>query len=389
MPSQPRIDLDSNATTPCDRQVVEAMIPWLTERSANPSSPHRAGQEARRAVEEAREEVASLVGAQAAEVVFTSGGTEADNLGVVGLARGVRDRSPERIRILVSAIEHPAVAESVRALAAVGFEIVPMPANRDGVVPVGNPEERFDDRTALVALMAANNETGVIQPWREAAAAARKAGALFLCDAVQAAGKVPVDFGSSAATALVLSAHKIHGPKGVGALVLRAGTEIEPLFRGGMQQKRRRPGTEPVPLLVGFGVAARIARERLDRTTAEVARRRDRLEERLLASLSGAFVTGRGADRVPNTISLTIPGVPAETLLIRLDLEGIAVSTGAACSTGVVRPSPVLVASGLDPKRATETLRLSLSRETTDEEVDRVAELLPFLARRIAEIERG
>lgn len=378
--SSRRIFLDANATTPCAPEVVEAMAPWWS--SANPSSPHEEGQRARRAVEEAREEVARLLGAAPSRLVFTSGGTEADNLAVAGLARAVRRGDPARRTILVSAVEHPAVAESARGLEAEGFSPVVVPVDADGVVDLERLAELAGDETALVAVMAASNETGTIEPWREAAEIARRAGARFFVDAVQAIGRIPFDFDASVADAAAVSAHKFHGPKGVGALVLREGAEPEPILRGGLQQRRRRPGTEPVPLIVGFAAAARLARERGTADAEAIARRRDRLEGALLAALPGAFVNGKGALRLPNTISLTIPGLSAETLLIRLDLdEGIALSTGAACSTGVVRPSATLLALGLSPRNAASTLRISLSREITDEEVSRAAEAIPRAAR--------
>ncbi len=383
MRSEPRIDLDANATTPCDPRVVAAMLPWWTERAGNASSPHREGQLARQAVEDARDEVAALLGCLASEVVFTSGGTEADNLGLAGLARSARRTDPTRVRLLVSAVEHPAISECAKSLAAEGFEPVAIPVDRRGVVGLDWLRENLGPTTAAVAVMVANNETGTIQPWREAAAIARNAGARFHADAVQGAGKIELDFGSSSADTLAVSAHKFHGPKGVGALAVRQGVDLAPILAGGLQERRRRPGTEPVPLIVGLGVAAKIALTERGANLAAIAELRDRLETALLGAIPGANVNGRSAPRTANTISLTIPGVSAETLLIRLDLEGVATSTGAACSTGVVRPSPTLRAMGLSAVEAASTLRLSLSKNTTHAEIETVVELLPRLARAV------
>jgi len=381
----PTTYLDANATTSCDLRVVEAMLPYFHDHAGNASSPHTPGQRARRAVEEAREEVARLINCEPDAIVFTSGGTEADNLAVFGLARAARRRDPARTRILISAVEHPAVSESARALEDSGFRVESISVDREGVIDLAVLETKLGPDVALVAVMLANNETGTIEPVEEAGLLIRKAGAAFHVDAVQAAGKIPLGFEASSAGTFAIAGHKFHGPKGIGALAIRRGARLDPLLRGGLQEKQRRPGTENVPLIVGLGVASRLALAGLAENTARMETLRDRLESKLHQSLPDAFVNGRLARRTPNTTSLTIPGISAETLVVRLDLEGIAVSTGAACSTGVVRPSATLLALGLTPREAASTVRISLHRETRTDDIDRVAELLPSLARAVRE----
>jgi cysteine desulfurase len=363
-----RIYLDHNATTPLDPRVFEAMRPWLEEGFGNASSLHFFGQRARAAVEEARTRVAALIGAGPAEIVFTSGGTEADNLAL----RGAMAAAPEgRRKVVVTAIEHHAVLNTAKALGAEGFAVEVARVTPEGRLDLEDLEARLDDTTAVLSVMLANNETGALQPVTEAAALARARGALVHCDAVQAAGKVPVDVSELDCDLLSLSAHKIYGPQGVGALYVRRGTSLKALLRGGSQERNRRAGTENVAGALGFGRAAEIARADLGGEAARLAALRDRLETRLLP-IPGARLNGAGP-RLPNTSNVSFDGADAEALLVALDLCGIAVSTGAACAAGAAEPSHVLVAMGLSPERVQASLRFSLGRATTERAIDHAA----------------
>jgi len=366
-----RIYLDHNATTPLAPEVLEAMLPFLREAYGNPSSLHWFGQRARAAVERAREEVAALAGAEASEIVFTGSGSESDNLALRGVLTPARE---SRRGLVTTTIEHHAVLRTARALGEEGFPVELAPVDAAGRVDPNQLTELVDDATALVSVMLVNNETGVVQPVPEVAALAHERGALAHCDAVQAAGKRTVDVDALGVDLLTLSAHKIYGPKGVGALYVRRGTSLAPLVRGGSQERNRRAGTVNVAGVVGFGAAATLARERLERDAALLGSLRDRLEQRLLA-LSGASRNGEDP-RVPGTTSLSFDGCDAEGLLMSLDLEGVAVSTGAACAAGGVEPSHVLKAMGLPPQRVESSLRVSLGRGTTEDEVDRAAEII-------------
>jgi cysteine desulfurase len=366
-----RIYLDHNATTPLAPEVLEAMLPYLREDYGNASSLHWFGQRARAAVERAREEVAALIGAEPSEIVFTGSGSEADNLAL----RGVMSRAREPRRGLVTTrIEHHAVLRTAKALKKEGHPVELVPATSVGRVEVSAVDEHLHEATALVSLMLANNETGVLQPVPDVATLAHERGALAHCDAVQAAGKVRVDVGTLDVDLLTLSAHKIYGPKGVGALYVRRGTPLAPLVTGGAQERNRRAGTLDVAGIVGFGAASSLARERLEDDVRRIATLRDRLEQRLLA-VPGAARNGE-EPRVSNTTSVSFEGCDAEGLLMMLDLEGIAVSTGAACDAGGVEPSHVLKAMGLSPERVESSLRLSLGRSTSPTDVDRAADVV-------------
>jgi cysteine desulfurase len=366
-----RIYLDHNATTPLAAEALDAMLPFMREDYGNPSSMHWYGQRARGAAEEAREQVAKLIGAEASEIVFTASGTESDNMALRGVA--ARASEPRR-RILTTPVEHHAVVRTVGALGDEGYPIELLAVDGDGRLDLDTLERTLDERTALVSVMLANNETGVLQPVREAARLAHRAGALLHCDAVQAAGKQAVDVGELDVDLLTLSAHKIYGPKGVGCLYVRRGTPMAPMVRGGSQERNRRAGTTNVPGVVGFGRAAALARERLEADGPRFASLRDRLEEQLLA-VPGAARNG-AAPRIPNTTNVSFEGCEAEGLLMALDLAGVAVSTGAACAAGGAEPSHVLKAMKLDPLRVQSSLRLSLGRSTTEEDVDRAAGII-------------
>jgi cysteine desulfurase len=366
-----RIYLDHNATTPLDPRVLEAMTPVLRDTFGNASSLHWYGQQARAALDHARAEVAALIGASPSEVVFTASGTEADNLALQGLARAARE--PRR-KVLYGAVEHHAVLNTAKALAEDGWPVEAVRVDADGRLDLADLEARLDDRTAVVAVMLANNETGVVQPIAEVVRLARARGASVHCDAVQAAGKLPLDVRALDVDTLALSAHKIYGPKGAGALFVKRNTKMRALLRGGAQERNRRAGTENVAGIVGFGRAARLAREEGAADAARLAVLRDRLET-LLADGAGARPNG-GGPRVANTANLSFDGVEAESLLMALDLAGVAVSTGAACAAGAVEPSHVLRAMGLRPERVQGSLRFSLGRATTAEEVERASGLV-------------
>lgn len=378
------IYLDYNATSPVAPEVADAISVALADTFGNPSSVHRPGQQARAALDAARDEVAALVGGEPAEVVFTSGGTESDNCAIRGVAEAFEDQG--RRHIVTTAIEHEAVLNTVKALARRGWRVTVLPVGADGVVDPESLRAVVASDTVLVSAMHANNETGVVQPIAELAGIARQAGALFHTDAVQSVGRLAVDAHGLGVDLLSLSAHKIGGPKGAGALWVRRGTRLVSTMTGGRQERNRRAGTENVPALVGFGVAARLARTRLDREASRLVRLRDRLERAVLAQIAGTAVNGDPARRLPNTSNISFDGVEAEALLIALDLEGIAVSTGSACSSGTLEPSHVLRAMGLAPHRVQSSLRFSLGMTTSEAEIDAVVELLPRLVARLRRV---
>jgi cysteine desulfurase len=373
------IDLDHNATTPLDPRVGEAMAQALERLGGNPSSIHAEGRLARDAVERARAEVAALLGVLAAEIVFTSGGTEADVLAIVGAARA----APGPRRIVTSRLEHPAVHGAAAALAELaGFAVVHVPADGAGRIDPADVARAVGSGATLCSFARANHELGNVYDVAALARAARAAGAVVHCDAVQAAGKLPLAAQDLDADLVAISAHKIHGPKGIGALWVRRGTPLAPLTAGGHQERGLRGGTENVAGIIGFGVAARICRLEAGATWARMTGLRDRLEAAALA-IPGSRRHGDADARVPGTTNLGFDGVPGDLLVAALDLEGVAASTGAACTSGSVEASPVLLGLGLPRERAAEGVRLSLGRATTEAEIDRVAALLPTLVARI------
>ena len=378
-----RIYLDHNATTPIRPEVLAAMMPFLTEEYGNASSIHAFGQKARGAVEEAREQVGALVKARAADIMFTSGGTESNNhaiLGAVAAAPGARKH------VITSAIEHVAVLDACRALAGKGTELTILPVSRDGLV---NPEDvraAIRPETVLISVMLANNEIGAIQPIEAIGRIAEEKGIAFHADAVQAAGKIPIDVETLGVDLLSISAHKFCGPKGVGALYIRKGTQLAPLLFGGHSERDRRPGTEDVPAIAGMGKAAEFARVGLSEDAARVGALRDRLERGLLDRVLHARVNGARAPRVPNTTNMTFPFIEGEAMVIALDLKGVACSTGAACSSGAVEPSHVLLALGLSPENARATLRLSLGHQTTPHEVEFALGTIPPVIERLRQL---
>jgi cysteine desulfurase len=363
-----------------DRRVLDAMLPYFAGTFGNASSIHSAGQHARAAVDAARESVASLIGAKPAEIVFTSGGTEADNLALFGI---VAASAKPRKHVITTSIEHHAVLNSCQHFETQGIEVSYVPVGSDGVVDPADVRRALTPGTILISVMHANNEIGTIQPIEEIGRVAAEADVYFHCDAVQSAGKLPLDVNRLGVDLLSLSAHKIYGPKGVGALYVRSGTELAPQFFGGHHERDRRPGTENVAGIVGFGKAAELARALLNEDVARIGALRDRLENTLLDSISMIRVNGDRARRVANTTNLTFTGAGGEALVIALDLQGIACSTGAACSSGAVEPSHVLTAIGLSHDEARSSLRFSLGRPTTAEEIDEVVAIIPGVVERL------
>jgi cysteine desulfurase len=374
-----RIYLDNNATTPVLPEVLEAMRPYFVEHFGNASSIHSHGQETRAAVENARESVAALLGCLASEIVFTSGGTEADNLAIAGLA-------VPGDHIITSQIEHHAVLHACKHLEEIGCEVMCVAVDRSGLVDPDDVRHALRPNTKLISIMTANNETGVLQPVQEIGKIASEAGIIFHTDAVQAAGKISLDVNRIGCHALSISGHKMHAPQGVGALYVKKGTKIQPLFYGGRHERSRRAGTENVAGIVGLGKAAQLAKEWLDRSEEKrMAALRDRLEQGILAQVDESKVNG-GVERVPNTSNIAFAHVDAEPLVIALDLKGMAVSTGAACSSGAIEPSHVLIAMGLSADEARSSVRFSLGKQTTGADIDVALALVPEAAARLREI---
>jgi cysteine desulfurase len=375
-----RVYLDNNATTPVLPEVQEAMRPYFDERFGNASSIHHHGQDTRAAVEAARESVAALLGCRSSEVVFTSGGTESDNLAIAGLAaRGDH--------VITSSIEHHAVLFACKHLEDAGCEVTYLPVDGCCLVDPEDVRRALRPNTKLISIMMANNETGVLQPVEQIGKVAAEADIFFHTDAVQAAGKVPIDVKSIGCDALSISGHKMHAPQGVGALYVRKGTHIQPLFYGGRHERSRRAGTENVPGIVSLGRAAELAMESFrGGDQSKMAALRDRLQQGIVAQVEEVGVNGEGAPRVPNTTNLYFDHIEGEAMVIALDLKGLAVSTGAACSSGAIEPSHVLTAMGLRSDRARASIRFSLGKQNTAEDVDFALTLVPETVARLREL---
>jgi len=375
-----RIYLDNNATTPLLPEVFEAMRPYFGDQFGNASSIHHHGQNTRAAVEDARDSVAALLGCHASEIIFTSGGTEADNLAIAGLV-GAGEH------VITSSIEHHAVLLACKHLEEIGVQVTVLPVDGRSLVDPADVRRALRPNTKLISVMMANNETGVLQPVEDIGKIAAEAGAYFHTDAVQAAGKVKVDVKQIGCHALSISGHKIHAPQGVGVLYVRKGIPLRPLFYGGRHERSRRAGTENVPGIVGLGKAAHLAKEALDRgDDKKMSAMRDRLQQGILAQVEDAGVNGDDAPRVPNTTNIRFDYIDGEAMVIALDLKGVAVSTGAACSSGAIEPSHVLLAMGLRPGQARASLRFSLGKQTVAEDIDYALALVPEVIARLREL---
>ena len=375
-----RVYLDNNATTPVLPEILAAMQPFFGEHFGNASSIHHHGQETRAAVERARESVAALLGCKASEIVFTSGGTEGDNLAILGVAAAGE-------HVITSTIEHHAVLNSSKHLQSLGCDVTYVPVDGRGLINPDDVRGSLRPNTRLISVMMANNETGVLQPVEEIGKIAAEADVYFHTDGVQAAGKVAIDVRGIGCDLLSISGHKMHAPQGVGALYVRKGTSLRPMLHGGSHERSRRAGTENVPGIVALGKAAEMARaafarDDLDRMSAL----RDRLEQTILREVEGTKVNGQGAPRVPNTSSIHFDCIEGEALVIALDLKGLAVSTGAACSSGAIEPSHVLTAMGLNPQQARGSIRFSLGKQNTAEDVESALSLIPQTVARLREL---
>jgi cysteine desulfurase len=385
-----RVYFDYNATSPVAPEVADAMGRVTREVFGNASSVHHFGQQAKSVVDEARSAVATAIGGDPSEVVFTSGGTEADNFAIRGAAAvfDSLDAGRGKRHLIAGAIEHEAVLNTLKALARRGWKTTLLPVDQSGVLVADRLREAITDDTALVSIMHANNEIGTIQPIVDLAAIAHAHGALMHTDAVQSVGKIPVDVRALDVDLLSLSAHKFNGPKGVGALWIKRGARVQAILTGGKHERNRRAGTENVPGIAGLGAAATLAMGKLSAEGTRLAVLRDRLEDGILAAVPGTAINGSRSSRVPNTTNISFDRVEAESLLIALDLEGIAVSTGSACSSGTLEPSHVLRAMGLPVHRTQNSLRFSLGIYSTQEEVDRVIEVLPRLVEKLRGLTR-
>ena len=372
--------LDNNATTPVLPEVLDAMRPFFSERFGNASSIHRHGQETRAAVERARDSVAILLGCQASDIVFTSGGTESDNLAIAGL-------TSEGDHVITSTVEHHAVLYVCKHLEDIGCEVTYVPVDGNGLIDPEDVRRALRANTKLISIMMANNETGVLQPLEEIGRVAAEAEVFFHTDAVQAAGKVSIGVRGIGCSALSISGHKMYAPQGVGALYVRKGVRIQPLFYGGRHERSRRAGTENVPGIVALGKAAELATQGFERgDDSNISTLRDRLQQGILAQVEDAGVNGGDAPRVPNTTNIYFDHIDGESMVIALDLKGLAVSTGAACSSGAIEPSHVLTAMGLRGDRARASIRFSVGKQNTTEDIDVALALVPEAVARLREL---
>ncbi len=383
----PRIYLDHNATTPPSNAVIDRMSAVLREEFGNPSSVHHFGQRAKAILDESRTQVATLLGADPTEIVFTGSGTEGDNIAIRGIAEALE--ASGRRHLVTSSIEHEAVLNTVKALARRGWRTTLLPVDASGIISASDLRGALADDTALVSIMHANNEIGTIQPIAELAALARERRAVFHTDAVQTAGKTPIDVKALGVDLLTISAHKFYGPKGVGAMWIRRGVRLQPALTGGKQERGRRSGTENVAGIAGMGVAAREAVAKMASEHERLRALRDALESQILARVPGTARNGSPEPRVANTTNISFDRIEAESLLIALDLEGIAVSTGSACSSGTLEPSHVLKAMGLPAHRTQNSIRFSLGAANTEQDVERVVAVLPGIVEKLRSLTRS
>ncbi len=375
-----RMYLDYAATTPTHPEVVKAMLPYFTDAFGNPSSIYSYGQEAKGAIEEARIKVANLIGARDEEIVFTSGGTEADNFALKGVAFGNENRGNH---IITSSIEHHAVIETCKFLERRGFSVTYLPVDEYGLVAPGDVKKAITDKTILISVMHASNEMGTMEPIGEIGKIAREEGIYFHTDAVQAVGHIPVDVNELGVNLLSMSAHKLYGPKGVGALYIRKGTKLIPFMHGGEQERRRRASTENVPGIVGFGRAVELAQQEMGEEAERLTHLRNQLIKGLLERIDHTRLNGHPIMRLPNNVNVSVDFVEGESMLLNLDLEGICASTGSACSSSSLEPSHVLLAMGLSHEQAHGSLRFSLGKWNTEEEIGRVLEVLPQIVAKL------
>jgi len=375
-----RIYLDNAATTPVRREVFEAMVPYLTDKYGNPSSIHSYGREARADLNRAREQVAAAIGAAPEEIIFTAGGSEADNLAIKGTALAMYG---EKSHIITSAVEHHAVLHSVESLKRLGFSVTILPVDSEGMVDPEDVKRAITPETCLISIMYANNEVGTIQPIEEISRIAREAGVLFHTDAVQAVGHMPVDVKSLGVDMLSLSGHKFYGPKGVGALYARRGVRLAPLIDGGAQERKRRAGTENMAGIVGMGMAIELAVSEMDEVSAKEERLRDKLIEGLTQRIPDVRLNGHRRLRLPNNVNMSFLYVEGESLLLNLDMEGIAASSGSACTSGSLAPSHVLMAMGIPHEVAHGSVRMTLGRYTEDADVERVLDVMPRIVEKL------
>lgn len=379
---------DNAATTPVDPEVLDAMLPFLREKFGNASSIHFFGQETRAAVDKARQQVAALINARPTEVVFTSGGTEANNLAIRGFVEAIVDTRDVKPHIITSGIEHPSVTNVAEDLEKKGVEVTYLPVYADGIVRIEDVENALREATVLISVMAANNEIGTVQPIAEIGKFVKNLRSTgrkiwFHTDAVQAAGKIMVDVEEIACDLLTISAHKIYAPKGIGALYVRRGTRLHPQSLGGRQERGIRGGTESVPLIAAFGKAAELASQLVETDSKRLGDLRDDFESRIFERFGDAILNGDRTRRLPNISNIAFPGIEGEALLINLDMQGVAVSTGSACSSGSLEPSPVIRALGADDARARSAIRFSFGKQNTADEVDRILEVLPDAVERL------
>jgi len=375
-----RIYLDYAATTPTHPEVVKAMLPYFTEVFGNPSSLYSHGQEAKGATDEARRKVAGLIGARDEEIVFTSGGTEADNFAIKGVAYA---NEGQKNHIITSSIEHHAVIETCKFLGKRGFSVTYLPVDEYGLIDPDDVKKTITSKTILISVMHGNNEIGTIEPIAEVGKIAKEAGIYLHSDAVQAVGHIPVDVSALGVDLLSMSAHKLYGPKGVGALYIRKGTKLPSFLHGGEQENGRRASTENVPGIVGFGQAAELAGQKIGEEPVRLAQLRDRFIKGLLEGIGHTRLNGHPEKRLPNNVNISVKFVEGESMLLNLDLEGVCASTGSACSSSSLESSHVLLATGLSPEQAHGSLRFSLGRWTTEEDIDRVLEVLPQIVARL------
>ncbi len=375
-----KIYLDYAATTPTDPRVVKAMLPYFTKSFGNPSSIHSFGQEGKRAIEEARDKVANLIGAESEEIVFTSGGTEADNFALKGVAFANEKKGNH---IITTAIEHHAVIEACKFLEKRGFKVIYLPVDRDGLVNPEDVKKSITDKTILISVMHANNEIGTIEPIVEVGKIAQEREIYFHTDAVQTTGHLPLDVDELNVDLLSMSSHKLYGPKGVGALYIRKGTRVISFMHGGEQERRRRASTENVPGIVGLGKAVEIAKEEMNEEAKHLTSLRDRLINGILERIREVRLNGHPTQRLPNNVNVSIEFVEGESMLLNLDLAGVAASTGSACSSSSLEPSHVLLAIGLSPEIAHGSLRFTLGRGTNEEDINYVLEILPKIVTKL------